>query len=212
MNKKKLTTLVCSLALVGVIGVGASLAYFSDQDAATNVFTMGNIDITLTETGTNADGSAVGFVPGEGMVFDKQIMPGDTVNKVPVVTVDSGSENAYLRAEITVGDVAEKEALDPTHKQDIMNNLEKQLNENGWYVGNDGYFYLTTGNDNGVATPGDYTLFRTVTYPSDWGNEVKNAGFTIQIQVQAVQADNFTVNSDDEGHINTWVDSVDFLD
>ncbi|MEJ8736738.1 TasA family protein [Erysipelotrichaceae bacterium HCN-30851] len=209
MNKKKLTTLVGSLALVGVIGVGASLAYFSDQDAATNVFTMGNIDIELTETGSNADGSSP-IMTEDGIEFTKEIMPGDTVNKAPVVTVDADSEISYLRASISVGDIEGAKTLDTTHKADIMADLTRQLNANGWYLGTDGYFYLTTANDNGVATPGDYTLFQTVTFPTTWGNEVKNARFTIQIQVYAVQADNFEVEYDGSGHITSWVSSVDF--
>ncbi len=51
MNKKKLVTTFGSLALVGVIGVGASLAYLSDKtNTLTNTFTIGsNIDITLDE-------------------------------------------------------------------------------------------------------------------------------------------------------------------
>lgn len=210
MNKKKLTTLFGSLALVGVIGVGASLAYFSDQDAATNVFTMGNIDITLTETGTNADGSDA-IMNENGIVFTKEIMPGDTVNKAPVVTVDADSENSYLRASISVGDIEGELALSEEHKEDIMNDLTTQLNANGWHRGSDGYFYLTTANDNGVATPGDYTLFQTVTFPTTWGNEVKNARFTIQIQVQAVQADNFDVARETEsGYITQWTSEVNF--
>ena len=40
MNKKKLLTMVLALVLIGAVGVGATLAYFTDNDSATNVVTM----------------------------------------------------------------------------------------------------------------------------------------------------------------------------
>ena len=47
--KKKIVTccLVAALLVIGVIG--ASLAYFTDKDAKDNVFTTGNVDISLQE-------------------------------------------------------------------------------------------------------------------------------------------------------------------
>ena len=49
MNKKKLIPLLSAVALVGVIGVGSTLAYFTDNDAANNVVTMGHVNIELDE-------------------------------------------------------------------------------------------------------------------------------------------------------------------
>ena len=46
MKKKSIITMVAALAFVGAIGVGSTLAYFTDNDAATNVVTMGHVDIT----------------------------------------------------------------------------------------------------------------------------------------------------------------------
>ncbi len=47
MKKKKILTMVAAVALVAVIGVGATLAYFTDKDSKTNVVTMGKVDIDL---------------------------------------------------------------------------------------------------------------------------------------------------------------------
>ena len=48
MEKKIVTScLVVALLVVGI--VGASLAYFTDKDAKTNVFTVGKVNITLNE-------------------------------------------------------------------------------------------------------------------------------------------------------------------
>ena len=47
--KKKILALSMCIALAAIAIVGASLAYFTDTDAKTNVFTTGKVDITLNE-------------------------------------------------------------------------------------------------------------------------------------------------------------------
>ncbi|MDO5323968.1 MAG: TasA family protein, partial [Clostridia bacterium] len=49
MNKKKVLVLAVSVCLVAILAIGGTLAYFTDTDAKTNTFTVGNVDITLTE-------------------------------------------------------------------------------------------------------------------------------------------------------------------
>ena len=97
MNKKKLITMLTALALVGAIGVGATLAYLSDKtQELTNTFTFtnANIDITLDEAkvdeNTNKaleDGSRI----SEGDKQDyKNIIPGMIIDKDPTVYVEAG--------------------------------------------------------------------------------------------------------------------------
>lgn len=82
--KKKLTAIFLCVALVAIAIVGASLAYFTDKDEATNTFTMGNVKIDLQET------------------FDKEnavLRPGSqTTNKIEkkVWIENTGSEKAYV--------------------------------------------------------------------------------------------------------------------
>ena len=47
--KKKLTAIFLCVALVAIAVVGASLAYFTDTDKATNTFAVGNVKIELIE-------------------------------------------------------------------------------------------------------------------------------------------------------------------
>ena len=47
--KKKITAIALVVCLVAVAIVGGSLAYFTDEEEATNTFEVGNVDITLTE-------------------------------------------------------------------------------------------------------------------------------------------------------------------
>ena len=80
MNKKLLAAaLVCLIAIS--ICVGMTMAYIvSRSNSVTNVFTVGSIDITLTEsTGANY-----------------LMAPGTQVKKNPTVTVKSGSEDCWL--------------------------------------------------------------------------------------------------------------------
>ena len=85
-NMKKSIALV--LALVLVVGgvVGGTIAWLTDEtQAVTNTFTVGNIDIDLTET------------TGENY----KMIPGKTLDKDPKVTVKAGSEDCWLFVEIT---------------------------------------------------------------------------------------------------------------
>ena len=89
--KKKLTT-VLAIVLVVALSVAGTYAYLTDKTATiTNTFTVGNVDIDLTETwntDTNKDGKAD--------AWQAQLIPGKEYTKDPVVTVKGGSEKCYL--------------------------------------------------------------------------------------------------------------------
>ena len=55
--KKKITAIFLCVALVAIAIVGASLAYFTDTDSATNTFTVGNVKIKLIESRYHRQGS-----------------------------------------------------------------------------------------------------------------------------------------------------------
>ena len=80
--KKKLLALVLVVALAATAVIGGTLAYFTDTtEAMVNEFTVGNVDITLTEP--NWDG-------------DAKLMPGSVYDKDPTITVDEKSQDAYV--------------------------------------------------------------------------------------------------------------------
>ena len=78
--KKKLTT-VLAIVLVVALSVAGTYAYLTSKTATiTNTFTVGNVNIDLTETtGT-----------------EYQLIPGKVHEKNPIVTVKGGSEKCYL--------------------------------------------------------------------------------------------------------------------
>ena len=47
--KKKIVSVALAASLAATAIVGGTLAYFTDTDKADNVFTVGNVDIELTE-------------------------------------------------------------------------------------------------------------------------------------------------------------------
>jgi len=87
MKKKSILTLVLSLVLVGTISVGATLAYLTSTDSKTNKFTVGQVNITESETGTWTDGT------------DAVLIPNKSYTKLPVVTVKAGSQrcDVYMK-------------------------------------------------------------------------------------------------------------------
>lgn len=84
-NKRKLAALLLALALLMGCAAGATLAWLIDTtDPIVNTFTVGDINITLTEDG--AENNAKSF----------KMVPGSDIAKDPVVTVEGGSEKCYL--------------------------------------------------------------------------------------------------------------------
>ena len=55
--KKKITAIFLCVALAAIAVVGASLAYFTDTDKATNTFTVGNVKIDLIESQFHREGN-----------------------------------------------------------------------------------------------------------------------------------------------------------
>lgn len=99
--KKKIIAISAVVALLALLAMSTSLAWFSDNDEVTNVFTVGSVKIEQNEVG--ADGNA--------FVQDQDLMPIVNVNDpaadenyiAKVVDVTSTGENpAYVRTHIAV--------------------------------------------------------------------------------------------------------------
>ena len=90
--KKRTLALILALVLVFGAAVGGTIAYLTDTTGPiANTFTVGNVDINLTETfntDTNND--------GEADAWKAQLIPGTTYAKDPVVTVTADSEDCWL--------------------------------------------------------------------------------------------------------------------
>ena len=88
MHKKSIIT-VSSCALLAVVLVGGSLAWFTDSEIRTNEFNSGKIDIDLRE---NEDGNTTGIqVDG--------IIAGTTIDKRVDVRVPKGTSTTLIRVQ-----------------------------------------------------------------------------------------------------------------
>jgi predicted ribosomally synthesized peptide with SipW-like signal peptide len=85
--KKKALLMVLAAALIVAASIGGTLAWLTSTDSVTNTFTVGDLDISLSET---------------TWVNNSKIVPGASIPKNPVVTVDSGSESADIYMSVTV--------------------------------------------------------------------------------------------------------------
>lgn len=82
--KKKSIAVVLALVLLVCCAVGGVLAWLTDTTGpVVNTFTVGNVDITLAETKS-----------------DFKMVPGQTIDKDPKVTVLGGSEACWLFVEV----------------------------------------------------------------------------------------------------------------
>lgn len=140
MNKRKIVLMAVALCMVAILGFGSTLAYLTDYETATNVFTVGNVDITLNE------------------VFDEEnakLIPGIDVQKVIDVT-NVGSEDAYVRVHFAI----------PTLLDDGYDTFEAFANTLHWNFGENSmgkgqwnwhatYYENTADKDGDVGYPGN---------------------------------------------------------
>ena len=127
MKKKSLALIATAVMLVAVLVVGGTLAYFTDTDKAENVFTVGNVDITLTEPGWEKTGEAEAV----------DAYPGEALAKDPIVT-NVGANPCFVRVKVTGLDQFGSN-LPITYETGYVTG---KLGE-GWVLHTDGYFYYT---------------------------------------------------------------------
>ncbi|MBO6195638.1 MAG: hypothetical protein J6O56_04815 [Bacilli bacterium] len=97
MKKKK--TVLAAAILLFIFVIGGAIAYFTDTDQKTNTFTIGSVDITLTEDGWDALTDA-----NDNDIPDaaEDMMPGESVTKDPLINNVSTKNPAYVFAKVEV--------------------------------------------------------------------------------------------------------------
>lgn len=88
-NLKKIIVAASLCAAIGATAIAGTLAYFTDTDEATNVFTAGDLGIDLTEADWDPEAA-------------HQIIPGASFDKTPVITFDKDSVASYVRVVVTM--------------------------------------------------------------------------------------------------------------
>lgn len=209
-NKKKLITTIASLALVGAISIGATLAYLNAQSQQmTNTFTPKdggrNISIELREPGWDGynfgegespDGSTVnptykGDKEALGLNEAKEFSPGDVIAKDPTVKNTCGQD-------VWVAVTVDKTGL-PSYASLNWDKTKWDI------VGESGNtviaYYRTKVTTNGTTSP----VFSQVTI-SDTATEV--TGFDIDVKAYAIQGENIDTLDAAKAAFHTEFDSI----
>ena len=170
--KKKILS-ICLVAVIAAMAIaGASLAYFTAEDTATNVFTVGNVAIDLTEPEWDK----------KGAVDAPEVYPGEALAKDPTVK-NTGKNPCFVRISVTGWDSlknAKLSAQDITYRTDYV---DEKLGEN-WTL-YDGYFYYTK-----VLAVDETTdaLFDQIVIPTDVTNGDAATEYKLDVKAYAVQA------------------------
>ena len=130
MKAKKVLLLVLCAVLLVAGSVMGTLAYLQDTtDEVKNTFTVGEVQIELTETwNTDTDED------GENDAWSAKLFPGKEYTKDPVVTVKADSEACWLFVKIV-------ETNSPATYLDFQYNLT------GWTELEDGVYYIAVDSD-----------------------------------------------------------------
>ena len=210
MKKKSLITMVLSLALVAVIGTGATLAYLSaNSNKVVNTFTVGSgyddeeNGLYVDEQEVDGNGVATGKSTRKGNKYD-EILPGDKLSKDPTVHFTQGPDS-YIFVKVTgmseakINTPAENvftylnNMLGSTDTNGAWEKIDGSTELNGVYVYHVGDDYKVAANDTlvplftGVQLNGNLNVAQF--------NELKDNGTVkgisdITIQSAAVQFDN----------------------
>ena len=187
--KKKITAIALVVCLVAVAIVGGSLAYFTDEEKATNTFTVGNVDITLTEP--------------KWVEEKATLIPGREIAKDPTITVKETSQRAYTFLTVQLS-------------EDFMKLLQTYYGENynfatnyaevvrDWIILPEGYAPKVMSSDLsagyvilGVLSPKDpgesVVYFEGVKIPADVDGDMIDLDGTYEIYLTAyaIQAEGF---------------------
>lgn len=214
--KKRGVFLATAIAIGALVFGGATLAYYTSQDTATNVFVTGNVDISIVEDmsteknygepirGNWTTENIEGIDPIKGNRYIG-VVPGDVILKQPLV-YNVGKNDAYLRVkvDITVDGILNKDM--PVDQQLILGTFDggvigtntkwETSNERNVIPDEDGYIYY-----DGIYKVGTgYMPFRCVYIPDTWNRDFINSEVSIIVTAEAVQSDNLDLGVDENGN------------
>ena len=170
--KKKIVAIALVACLALTVIAGATLAYFTDKtEVEENVFTVGNVDITLTEPKWDANGTQDA----------PEVYPGEKLAKDPTVE-NVGANPCFVRIKVTGLDCLAPAGL-ITLKTDYVDGISAE------WVEYDGYYYYYK-DGCGVLAAGVKTdaLFDQIVIPTDLKNGDAQTQFHVDVYAEAVQA------------------------
>ena len=173
--KKKIFMITLAACLIILSIASTSLAYFTDTDAKSNVFTAGNVGITLTYDTYTVDAA--------------RLYPGQTYGN-PATIKNDGTEKAYVGAIINLT-VPEGTSFDKVSS--IFTDLSKDPNIIKHVQTATGYtVYVVVDAELGIGATAN--IFTNMTIPATWGNAEMAvlSNFNVNITAYATQTVGFT--------------------
>lgn len=101
-NKKRILTLALVIALLSIVMVGGSLAWFTDNDSAKNTFTVGSVEIIQHEKKDDGSDFKDEEKPLVPVVRDDPTDPTDNYQAKIVTVENTGKSPAYVQTLIAV--------------------------------------------------------------------------------------------------------------
>lgn len=206
INKKKLFVVALAVCLVAILSMG-TLAWFTDNDSATNKFYVANSNSTDPEDIFSVDVQEIvdgETDPVEGYTFNN-IIPNETLKKNPFVT-NTGSYSQYVRATVTISDYAVFcAAIGADYPlETVFNDINPDWVFDGKSVDAAAdtvsyVFYL----NHALVPNASSELFKSVTIPKELVKEdfaapsTLSDGFEIKVFAEAVQSENTADNAKD---------------
>lgn len=196
MKKKSLVTMLTALALVGVMGVGATFAYFTAQtDTLENKFVFNKNGIKLGLEEIVEDDQVI--PAGEDYQYE-DLVPGAVVDKMPYVTMPDGSVPAYVFLKVEVmgtesvpADMLTITGYDTTEWMDVTAQVAGEDDAAKYYVyvkdAAEGSFTVVSPNGEEEGVTKTEPIFTNVKISSALTGE-EEALPTIVIDAAAVQA------------------------
>ena len=168
--KKKILAFTLVIAMLAIMLVSGTLAYFTDEAAKTNTFTVGNVSIVLNEPNWDSTGAAEA----------SDAYPGEALAKDPTVTND-GKNPCFVRISVTgLDQFADSfNGAMITYRTDYADGILGT----DWVKHTDGYFYYKK-----VLPAGETTdaLFDQIVIPKELTNDTQTQD--IVVTAYAVQA------------------------
>ena len=206
-NKTK--KILCTVAIVGVIGVSGIFAYLTDVDTASNKFTVGQVKIELQEPNWDeADDTNNNDIPD----YAENIAPNATIKKDPQVK-NIGKNDAYIYLKVTVpaksiitaqsdGTLVNNGVAQPTPLFTYTTNenwseisSKRATNTNATTGEIESYTYVYYYNEKVAPNTTTGTLFDSVTFANVIEKQIDSTEQQIDIEAYAIQVDNLPADT-----------------
>lgn len=198
--KKKIFAIALAASIAVLAIAGTSMAYFTDTEEYTNVFTTGNVEIQLSEAAVKDDGVGnlvLDNTANRTIINDTpatkdygKIFPSQTIYKDPTIK-NIGSETAYIGAIITIESTVFNSIVGENDIKKFITDINSNATVTYEKTTNGYKLYMIFEDKTAVGT--EYILFKGIKVFDAWDHDqMKNlSDLTITVNAYATQTAGF---------------------